>query len=213
MTTTDSNGLIQYQTTDNVVPLQTTLNALSSSVSTALNSTVRTFKVANDTERNALATTRVPSATNPLIVFNSASGKGYHEINTGSGWSRIPTYMTPILATLTDIILVGVSTMKQILSVSVPASAPPGRYRVDALTVTLANARLYHYWQVKWGTQTVTSTSLEGMQLENLTRPATLFFDHTGGAVTVTLSAQINGGDSAWNRAQPSSYLAIQKIA
>lgn len=89
MTTTDSNGLIQYQTTDNVVPLQTTLNAISSSVSTSLNSTVRTFKVANDTERNALATTRVPSATNPLIVFNSASGKGYHEINTGSGWSKM----------------------------------------------------------------------------------------------------------------------------
>ena len=89
MTTTDSNGLIQYQTTDNVVPLQTTLNAISSSVSTSLNSTVRTFKVANDTERNALATTRVPSATNPLVVFNSASGKGYHEINTGSGWSRL----------------------------------------------------------------------------------------------------------------------------
>ena len=88
MTTTDSNGLIQYQTTDNVVPLQTAFNGLSSSVSTALNSTVRTFKVANDTERNALATTRVPSATNPLVVFNSASGKGYHEINTGSGWSK-----------------------------------------------------------------------------------------------------------------------------
>lgn len=89
MTTTDSNGLIQYQTTDNVVPLQTAFNGLSSSVSTALNSTVRTFKVANDTERNALATTRVPSATNPLVVFNSASGKRYHEINTGSGWSRL----------------------------------------------------------------------------------------------------------------------------
>ena len=89
MTTTDSNGLIQYQTTDNVVPLQTAFNGLSSSVSTALNSTVRTFKVANDTERNALATTRVPSATNPLVVFNSASGKGYQEINTGSGWSRL----------------------------------------------------------------------------------------------------------------------------
>ena len=88
MTTTDSNGLIQYQTTDNVVPLQTTLNAISSSVSTSLNSTVRTFKVASDTERNALATSRPPTATNPLVVFNSASGKGYHEINTGSGWSR-----------------------------------------------------------------------------------------------------------------------------
>ena len=213
MTTTDSNGLIQYQTTDNVVPLQTTLNAISSSVSTSLNSTVRTFKVANDTERNALATARVPSATNPLIVFNSASGKGYHEINTGSGWSRFaPTYMTPILATLTSTILLGVSTMKQILSVSVPASAPPGLYRVDALTVTLAYDRLPHYWQVQWGTQTVTSTSMEGMQLENLTRPATLFFDHTGGAVTVTLAAQINGGDSAWNRAQPGSYLAVQQI-
>ena len=89
MTTTDSNGLIQYQTTDNVVPLQTTLNAISSSVSTSLNSTVRTFKVASDTERNTLATSRPPTATNPLIVFNSASGKGYHEINTGSGWSRL----------------------------------------------------------------------------------------------------------------------------
>ena len=100
MTTTDSNGLIQYQTTDNVVPLQTTLNAISSSVSTALNSTVRTFKVANDTERNALATTRVPSATNPLVVFNSAPGKGYHEINTGSGWSPlIPRTTTSIMAT------------------------------------------------------------------------------------------------------------------
>ena len=94
MTTTDSNGLIQYQTTDNVVPLQTTLNAISSSVSTSLNSTVRTFKVANDTERNALATTRVPSATNPLVVFNSASGKGYHEINTGSGWSPLISPIT-----------------------------------------------------------------------------------------------------------------------
>ena len=89
MTTTDSNGLIQYQTTDNVVPLQTAFNGLSSSVSTALNATVRTFKVANDTERNALATSRPPTASNPLVVFNSASGKGYHEINTGSGWSRL----------------------------------------------------------------------------------------------------------------------------
>lgn len=89
MTTTDSNGLIQYQTTDNVVPLQTAFNGLSSSVSTALNATVRTFKVANDTERNALATSRPPTASNPLVVFNSASGKGCHEINTGSGWSRL----------------------------------------------------------------------------------------------------------------------------
>ena len=89
MTTTDSNGLIQYQTTDNVVPLQTAFNGLSSSVSTALNATVRTFKVANDTERNALATSRPPTASNPLVVFNSTSGKGYHEINTGSGWSRL----------------------------------------------------------------------------------------------------------------------------
>ena len=100
MTTTDSNGLIQYQTTDNVVPLQAAFNGLSSSVSTALNSTVRTFKVANDTERNALATTRVPSATNPLVVFNSAPGKGYHEINTGSGWSLlIPPPATSRMAT------------------------------------------------------------------------------------------------------------------
>ena len=132
MTTTDSNGLIQYQTTDNVVPLQTTLNAISSSVSTSLNSTVRTFKVANDTERNALATTRVPSATNPLLVFNSASGKGYHEINTGSGWSRwIPDTANTSNTQYTGNILAGVangSKTTEITNTTVSTSVSGGVY-------------------------------------------------------------------------------------
>ena len=132
MTTTDSNGLIQYQTTDNVVPLQTAFNGLSSSVSTALNSTVRTFKVANDTERNALATTRVPSASNPLVVFNSASGKGYHEINTGSGWSRlIPDSSNTSNIQYTGSLLAGVangSKTTEITNTTVSTSISGGVY-------------------------------------------------------------------------------------
>ena len=149
MTTTDSNGLIQYQTTDNVVPLQTAFNGLSSSVSTALNSTVRTFKVANDTERNALATTRVPSATNPLVVFNSASGKGYHEINTGSGWSRlIPANLNFVRASSDNtLIQTGTATIYTGNSAtgtagSIGITFPTAYSSAPQVFVQLANSRL-----------------------------------------------------------------------
>ena len=88
MTTTDSNGLVQLTTEDPVTPLQTVLNAVTASISTAFDKTVRPFIVRTTGERNALAAERPPSATDPLIVW--ITGQSRFEINTGSGWSEWP---------------------------------------------------------------------------------------------------------------------------
>ena len=84
MATTDSNGILQLEVSDPVVPLQTALNGIGASVSSAMDSTVRTFKVANATARNNLATQRTPSKSDPLRVWRQDTG--VYEINDGTGW-------------------------------------------------------------------------------------------------------------------------------
>ena len=84
MATTDSNGILQLEVSDPVVPLQTALNGIGASVSSAMDSTVRTFKVANATARNNLATQRTPSKADPLRVWRQDTG--VYETNDGTGW-------------------------------------------------------------------------------------------------------------------------------
>ena len=84
MATTDSNGILQLEVSDPVVPLQTALNGIGASVSSAMDSTVRTFKVANATARNNLATQRTPSKSDPLRVWRQDTG--VYETNDGTGW-------------------------------------------------------------------------------------------------------------------------------
>ena len=84
MATTDSNGILQLEVSDPVVPLQTALNGIGASVSSAMDSTVRTFKVANETARNNLATQRTPSKSDPLRVWRQDTG--VYETNDGTGW-------------------------------------------------------------------------------------------------------------------------------
>ena len=94
MATTDSNGILQLEVSDPVVPLQTALNGIGASVSSAMDSTVRTFMVANATARNNLATQRTPSKSNPLRVWRQDTGVA--EINDGTGWaSEIPVTEQP----------------------------------------------------------------------------------------------------------------------
>ena len=94
MATTDSNGILQLEVSDPVVPLQTALNGIGASVSSAMDSTVRTFKVANATARNNLATQRTPSKSNPLRVWRQDTGVA--EINDGTGWkSETPAEPDP----------------------------------------------------------------------------------------------------------------------
>ena len=94
MATTDSNGILQLEVSDPVVPLQTALNGIGASVSSAMDSTVRTFKVANATARNNLATQRTPSKSDPLRVWRQDTG--VYEINDGTGWkSETPAEPDP----------------------------------------------------------------------------------------------------------------------
>lgn len=69
MGTTDGNGIFFYETTDPVSPLQTLLNLGQQSVSNALTANVRIWPVADSTARNALAGVRIPSASQPLVVY------------------------------------------------------------------------------------------------------------------------------------------------
>lgn len=84
MSTTDSNGLVVLDENDPIVPYQGIANTVTASVSAAFDLTVRTFKVANQAARNALATQRPPAPDNPLQVWRV--DKKYFEINDGSGW-------------------------------------------------------------------------------------------------------------------------------
>ena len=88
MATTDSNGIVQIQTSDDMTPFQPLVNSVSSSVSDAFNANVRTFKVANATARNTLATTRVPTLEEPLLVWRQDTGR--FELNEGTGWQNWP---------------------------------------------------------------------------------------------------------------------------
>lgn len=70
MTTTDANGIIRYETTDPVTPLEATLNAGLDSVSAAVTVVKKGIInfAANITARTAVAAAFSPTATNPLYV-------------------------------------------------------------------------------------------------------------------------------------------------
>lgn len=138
MATTDSNGLVQLTATDDLVPLQATINSVTASVSNALNSNVRVFKVANVSARNALALQRTPSASNPLQVWRSDLKK--MEINSGSGWEDLTP--PPIFPTNNSIVIDG-ATYQLSGKVTAPASAwssSSGLVFARTITLTLPKA-------------------------------------------------------------------------
>lgn len=98
MATTDSNGMVFYTVSDPVEPLQTVLNAMSTATTNALNATVRIFHVANVAARNALAAVRVPSTSNPLVVYRDDSAGIEYSVTPGT-W--IPGTPAPAWTTYT----------------------------------------------------------------------------------------------------------------
>ena len=88
MATTDSNGLVLLQQTDNLTPLEGTINTVTSSVSAAFNANTRIFQVANQAARDTLANSRTPTANNPLFVWRQDTKK--MEYNYGTGWGPFP---------------------------------------------------------------------------------------------------------------------------
>lgn len=100
MATTDSNGILFYEVTDSVSPLQVLLNSGQQSISDALNTTARIFPVASIAARNALSTTYGPTASKPLYVnrADAVSGRQTEYTVNGTEWIIIPAGYTSITA-------------------------------------------------------------------------------------------------------------------
>jgi len=77
MTTTDSNGIVYLQDTDDISPFHTLINVLQAGTSNALNSKIRIARVANVTERLAVATAMGASASNPVYTHRLDATQGY----------------------------------------------------------------------------------------------------------------------------------------
>ncbi len=87
MTTTDHNGIVQITDSDGA-NLSALINGVSSSVSSALDTNVRTFKAADQAAADALLSSRGASVADPLIVRRTDLDR--FQINTGTGWKNWP---------------------------------------------------------------------------------------------------------------------------
>lgn len=99
MPTSDKNGLPRFVGGDNVAPLDTVLNLITAGTSTALDSNVRPFIVADATARSALASNRTPTKEQPLLVYRQDLGS--FQINTGNGWESWPPPAPDVSARMT----------------------------------------------------------------------------------------------------------------
>lgn len=95
------------------------------------------------------------------------------------------------------------SSFVNVLSLSLPATAPAGRYRVDAVVATYSDSPATHYKSVRiGGTASIsTGTPLDGAG-DGVAWPANTdlqvspfwYFDHSGGAIDVHMDVQISVG-------------------
>ena len=134
MATTDNNGIVQIQTSDDISPFQSLVNSVSSSVSNAFNANVRTFKVADATARNTLATTRVPSISEPLLVWRQDTGR--FELNEGTGWQNWPQ-SDIVLPGPNDIVINGTTYQRTGEFSSVPAKSLTWRSPIAYANISL----------------------------------------------------------------------------
>jgi len=91
MTTTDANGIVYLQDTDDISPFHTLINVLQSATSNALNAKIRIARVANITERNALAVSLGASPTNPLYTHrtDAPAGAQLEYTTNGTTWTTL----------------------------------------------------------------------------------------------------------------------------
>lgn len=93
MTTVDVNGILRWESTDPITPLESTLNAGMDSVSAAVtgvkNGTIHF--VANTTERAAKALAFAPSASKPLYVHRQDApvGMNLEYTTNGTVWRSV----------------------------------------------------------------------------------------------------------------------------
>lgn len=131
MTTTDANGIIRWETTDPVAPLEATLNAGMDSVSAAVTTVKRSLInfVSNVTARNALAASFAPSATKPLYVHRQDAPAGYnleYTIN-GTTWAAVRQNDTKMAVSTANQTGITGAAMVDLTNLSVTITAAAGQ--------------------------------------------------------------------------------------
>ena len=92
MTTTDSNGVVSFTTTDPIVPFQSTLNSLGSSISTKLTSMQADSLYYAATAADA--TTKVNALSSAGIIGTTANPLMFFRLDTKTLWSYNGTTWT-----------------------------------------------------------------------------------------------------------------------
>ena len=117
-------------------------------------------------------------------------------------------------ARLGAVSLVGMNSMGNVLSVSLPSDAPAGVYLIDATLISRSDLAAPQYKRVTWGATPLPASgdALEAPGGTDLPRPIQHIFTHSGGSVVVYLGLQINGGSVAWNRAQVGTSLRVTYV-
>ena len=92
MTTTDANGIVYLQDTDDISPFHTLINVLQAATSNALDAKIRIARVANEAARNALTGM---SVSTPIYADQADNGVLYR--NNGTGWLRVAAAFSPHL--------------------------------------------------------------------------------------------------------------------
>ncbi|WP_282946938.1 hypothetical protein [Cellulomonas endometrii] len=156
--------------------------------------------VPNATARDALLTAIdwTPTTSDPLVVrrgdtrivevYTGVTAGWQPDAGPGLSWWGEVAAQVPLPATV----------MTAVLTVALPASAPPGVYAIDLDVVTWANGSNQAFARVMFG-----STELPGTNREvgtfagtsgtpDTPRSKHLRHVHTGGAANVVLGAQVN---------------------
>lgn len=144
MTTTDSNGIIRWESTDPVTPLEATLNAGMDSVSAAVTGVKNGifYTVANVTERATRASEFSPTASKPLYVHRiDAPGRNKMEYTiNGTDWFVVGAPTAARISTVFANLASATNTFVPIPALSLSVPVVSGRwYDMETSIRTTAN--------------------------------------------------------------------------
>ena len=153
----------------------------------------------------------VPTAARRLYVQQTDTGEVY-EYTSASAFTIWGTRGYSWESRLAAVVLVGVSSMGNVLSLTLPTDAPAGVYAIDSDVISRSDAAAATYVRVQWagGSLPGNADAVDNPGGVDVARTVHHTVTHTaGGAATILLGLQINGGTSAWNRAKPGTTLRV----
>ena len=157
------------------------------------------LRFANDAARNTWTTSNSAYLSTGDICFSNNLPFRW----TGTVWVAASWQAVTVSARKTTSTAITATTMTNVLTVALPASAPPGIYQVLAFSTTWSGSATSHFKQVRYGgTATPGSGTLfdgttDGVSAAGGSDVVITFMDtftHTGGALDFWLDVQVNAG-------------------